>query len=100
MAPVVVMFFVASMASRAASVRIEESGRPRAPVLRELRTPAAPVRVAFMPVAAVGLALAIVAAGGGSGGFLRWVGLGLGAGLAGLLLAVAWLLSPLVIVLG
>jgi len=96
--PVIVVFFVGALASRVASVRIQEAGRSRAPVPVELGTPGAPLRLAAPAILAIGAMLALVAFGGGRGGPLYWVGVGLLSALAAALLAAAWVLSPIAIV--
>ncbi len=95
--PVIVVFFVGALASRVASVRIEEAGRSRAPVPAELRIPGAPLRLAVPAMAAIGAGLALVAFGGGHTGPLHWAGVAVLLALAGILLAAAWVLSPIVI---
>ena len=97
--PVVVTFFVASLASRAASVRLEETGaRTRAG--SELRAPGSVIRLAVPCVAAFLVVLALMSAGGGSHGVFHWVGLLILGAFAALLIAVAWVLSPIALVLG
>ena len=95
--PIVVVFFVASLASRAASVRIEATGAPRARLDRELRGPGTTARVALPALAVLAVALVVVATGSGAGGFLHRIGRGLAAGVGALLTAMAWIVSPLVV---
>jgi hypothetical protein len=95
--PVVVVFFVASLASRAASVRIEASGAGVSPLRREVRDPGTIARMGIVGILVVAALLAAVAAGAGHGGFLGWVGGAIMVGLRGILLGVAWVLSPLTV---
>jgi hypothetical protein len=94
--PIVVVFFVASLASRAASTRIEASGVAGSPLGREVRQRGTIARMGMAGTLAVAVLLATVAAGAGHGGFLGWTGGAILLGLRGVLLGVAWVLSPLV----
>jgi hypothetical protein len=97
MGPIIAVFFVASLASRAASVRIEEAGLPRARLDRELRAGGTSARMALPALVALTAMLGLVAAGAGHGGFLDRAGQALGLAAIGVLTVVAWIISPLAI---
>jgi hypothetical protein len=97
--PVVVTFFAASLASRAASVRLEETGG-QTKVGSEARAPGSVVRLAVPFVLALAVVLAVMTLGGGGHGLFHWVGVAILAALAGVLIAAAWVLSPIALVLG
>jgi Domain of unknown function (DUF4129) len=97
--PVVVTFFVASVASRAASVRLEQTGT-QVRAASELRAPGSVIRLAVPCVAALLVLLALMSAGGGGHGVFHWVGLLILGVLAGILITAAFVLSPIAIVLG
>jgi hypothetical protein len=97
--PVVVIFFAASLASRAASVRLEGTGG-RTQVASEVRAPGSVVRLAGPFVAALVVVLTIMTLGGGGHGLFHWVGLAILAVFAGILIGTAWVLSPIALVLG
>ncbi len=97
--PVVVTFFAASLASRAASVRLEETG-VRARVASEVRAPGSVARLAIPCIAALAVLLGLMTVGGGSHGLFHWAGVLILAALAGILIATAWVLSPIALVLG
>jgi hypothetical protein len=98
--PIVLLFFLCSLASRAASVRIEEAGKPRASIVREARSRGNATRLAVPILLGLACVLVLMVAGGGQGGFLRWIGIGVFAAIAGVLIAAAWLLSPLLVPIG
>jgi hypothetical protein len=95
-APVVVVFFVASLASRTASTRIEASGVAGSPLGQEVRQRGTIARMGIAGIMVIAALLVAIVAGAGHGGFLGWTGGAILVGLRGLLLGVAWVLSPLV----
>ncbi len=97
MGPVVAVFFVASLASRAASVRIDEVGVPRQRLGPEMGERGTAVRMAAPALATVAGVLVLVAASGGRGGALHWLGFGIATGLGWIVLAGIWIMSPLVV---
>jgi hypothetical protein len=98
--PVVLLFFLCSLASRAASVRIEEGGRARATIGREVRAHGHATRMAVPVLLGTAAVLVLMVVGGGHGGFLRWIGIGVFAVLAGILIGATWVLSPLLVPIG
>jgi hypothetical protein len=98
--PVVLLFFLCSLASRAASVRIEDGGRVPGGIRREMRARGHGTRMSLPVLLGVTLVLVLMVVGGGHGGFLRWIGIGVFAALAGVLIAATWVLSPLLVPIG